>query len=68
MFDISVQVEPAAAGGCRIEHILAVKPVMTIPPIIAPYTASIFKQQVAALLKDLEGEIDRQLATAAAAN
>lgn len=62
------QVQAAADGGCRIEHILAVKPVMEIPAAIAPYTSSIFKQQVGKLLQDLQHAIDRQLAATAAAN
>lgn len=62
------QIEAAPGGGCYIEHILAVKPVMEIPPPIAPYTSSIFKQQVLKLLQDLEGAIRRELAAAASAN
>lgn len=62
-----IQVEPAP-GGCRIEHILAVKPVMDIPAYIAPYTSSIFKQQVGKLLQDLEQAIAREVAAATAAN
>lgn len=65
---VSQQVLPAAGGGCRIEHILAVKPVMEIPAAIAPYTSSIFKQQVGKLLQDLEHAIDRQLAAKVSAN
>lgn len=63
-----LQVEQAAAGGCRIEHVLAVKPLLAIPAAIAPYTSSIFKEQVAALLQDLNREICRQVAEQAATN
>jgi ribosome-associated toxin RatA of RatAB toxin-antitoxin module len=62
------QVEAAPGGGCRIEHILAVKPVMEIPPAIAPYTSSIFKQQVGKLLQDLERAISKEVAAITAAN
>jgi ribosome-associated toxin RatA of RatAB toxin-antitoxin module len=62
------QVEPAQGGVCRIEHILAVKPVMDIPPAIAPYTSSIFKQQVGKLLQDLERAISREVAAVTEAN
>jgi hypothetical protein len=61
------QVAPLTAGGCRIEHILPLKPLLSIPAAVAPYTSKIFKSQVAALLADLQSEIDRQAAAAAAA-
>jgi hypothetical protein len=47
--------------------VLAVKPVLAIPAAVANYTSSIFKSQVAALLADLQAEIDRQAEAAAAA-
>lgn len=62
-----LQVIPLSGGGCRIEHILAVKPLLSIPAAVAPYTSSIFKSQVSALLADLQAEIDRQAAAVAAA-
>lgn len=46
---------------------MAVKPILSIPAAISGYTSSIFKSQVAALLDDLEAEIDRQMEAAAAA-
>jgi len=49
-----------------VEHVLAVKPLVSIPAAIAPYTSSIFKKQVADLLQDLEHEIIRQQAAALA--
>jgi hypothetical protein len=60
------QVDAAPGGGSVVEHVLAVKPLVTIPAVIAPYTASIFKAQVAALLSDLQAEINKQAAAAAA--
>jgi hypothetical protein len=62
---LCLQVQPLPGGGSRIEHILAVKPLLSIPAAVAPYTSSIFKSQVAALLADLQAEIDRQAAAAA---
>jgi len=62
-----MQVQPLPGGGSRIEHVLAVKPLLSIPAAVAPYTSSIFKSQVAALLQDLEAELDRQCSAAAAA-
>eukprot|EP00775_Hariotina_reticulata_P013851 gene13851-13973_t len=63
------QVEPLEPGrGCRVEHVLAVKPLVSIPAAIAPYTSSIFKKQVADLLQDLEQEINRQASALAEAN
>lgn len=56
------KVEALPCGGSRIEHVLAVKPLLSIPAVVAPYTSSIFKQQVAALLADLAAEIERQAA------
>jgi hypothetical protein len=60
-------VKPLPGGGSSIEHVLAVKPVLAIPAAVANYTSSIFKSQVAALLADLQAEIDRQAEAAAAA-
>jgi hypothetical protein len=62
-----LQVIPLSGGGCRIEHILAVKPLLSIPAAVSPYTSSIFKSQVSALMADLQAEIDRQAAAVAAA-
>jgi len=63
----ATQVQPLEPGrGCRVEHVLAVKPLVSIPAAIAPYTSSIFKKQVADLLQDLEHEIIRQQAAALA--
>jgi hypothetical protein len=62
------QVSPAGPGCCRIEHVLAVKPMLAIPAAVAPYTSSIFKKQVALLLQDLQAEIERQAAAQAAGN
>jgi hypothetical protein len=62
------QVNPTAPGCCRVEHVLAVKPMLAIPAAVAPYTSSIFKKQVALLLQDLQAEIERQAAAQAAAN
>ena len=53
------QVLPREGGGCVVEHVLAVKPLVDVPPAVAPYTSSIFKQQVAGLLRDLAGEAAR---------
>lgn len=63
---LAFQVEPLPSGGSRIEHVLAVKPLLSIPAAVAPYTGKIFKSQVAALLQDLKGEIDRQAEATAA--
>lgn len=55
--------EPATGGGrTRIEHVLAVKPVMPIPAAIAQYTKGIFTRQVANILQDLNREIVAQAA------
>lgn len=62
------QIEAAPGGGCYIEHTLAVKPVMRIPRYIAPYTSTIFKQQVGNLLQDLKHAIDAELEALATAN
>ncbi|GBF94275.1 hypothetical protein Rsub_06545 [Raphidocelis subcapitata] len=60
------------AGGegrpiARVEHVLAVKPVMPIPGPIANYTKGIFTRQVANILRDLEREISVRAAAEAAA-
>lgn len=62
------QVSPSAPGCCRVEHVLAVKPLLAIPAAVAPYTSSIFKKQVALLLQDLQAEIERQAAAQAPGN
>ena len=64
---MALQVQPLPDGGSRIEHVLAVKPLLSIPAAVAPYTSSIFKSQVATLLADLQAELDRQMEAAAAA-
>jgi hypothetical protein len=61
----AVQVSAAGPGCCRVEHVLAVKPMLAIPAAVAPYTSSIFKKQVALLLQDLQAEIERQAAAQA---
>lgn len=53
------QVLPREGGGCVVEHVLAVKPLVDVPPAVAPYTSHIFKQQVAGLLRDLADEVER---------
>ncbi|KAF6255289.1 hypothetical protein COO60DRAFT_1641630 [Scenedesmus sp. NREL 46B-D3] len=62
------QVSAVAPGCCRVEHVLAVKPVVAIPDAVAPYTSSSFKRQVVHLLQDLQAEIERQAAAQAEAN
>ena len=46
-------------GACRarIEHVLAVKPLIPIPPAVAKYTQGIFTAQVAGILRDLSREV-----------
>jgi hypothetical protein len=60
-------VQPLPGGGSRIKHVLAVKPLLSIPAAVAPYTSSIFKSQVAAVMADLQAELERQADAAAAA-
>lgn len=48
---------PGGAGRARIEHVLAVKPLMPIPAAISQYTRGIFTRQVSNILRDLEREI-----------
>ncbi|KAI8475786.1 MAG: hypothetical protein J3K34DRAFT_456142 [Monoraphidium minutum] len=48
---------PGSPGGrARIEHVLAVKPLMPIPAAVSQYTRGIFTRQVANILRDLERE------------
>ena len=52
-------------GGARVEHVLAVKPLMPIPGAVANYTKGIFTRQVSNILRDLEREISARAAAAA---
>lgn len=56
----ALQVTEAPGGGCCIEHMLAVKPVVPIPPAVAAVTSSIFVQQATDVMRDLCAEIARR--------
>mmetsp|Transcript_9215 Transcript_9215/g.22807 ORF Transcript_9215/g.22807 Transcript_9215/m.22807 type:complete len:253 (-) Transcript_9215:34-792(-) len=58
--------EGEAAPTCIVEHCLSVKPSLPVPPPISYYTRSIFVKQVDAILQDLEREVRRRQAVAAA--
>ncbi len=51
--------EWAVGGGCVVEHVLSVKPLMPVPPPFSYYTRSIFCKQVEAVLWDLQREVER---------
>ena len=55
------------AARARVEHVLAVKPLMPIPGPVAHYTKGIFTRQVAAILRDLEREVAARASSLAAA-
>jgi hypothetical protein len=57
----SLQVFSNGPGRCRVEHVLAVKPSIPVPATIAQLTATLFKQQVKGLLRDLSEEVERQV-------
>jgi hypothetical protein len=62
--DSGAQAAAAAPPRARVEHVLAVKPIMPIPGAVARYTAGIFTRQVANILRDLEKEISAKAAAA----
>jgi hypothetical protein len=63
----SVYESSGGGGRARVEHVLAVKPLMPIPPAVARFTQGIFTRQVANILRDLEREIAAKSAAAPAA-
>lgn len=52
-----MQLQPHTGGGCLVEHILTVEPIVNPPPFMQGYTQKIFVQQVASILNDLEQEM-----------
>jgi hypothetical protein len=51
-----------SSGRSRVEHVLAVEPIVPMPAAISRYTKGIFTRQVANILRDLEREIAAQTA------
>ena len=55
---------PEEGGGCAVTHDLAVTPRAPPPKAIRKLVQSLFARQVAALLADLEAELERRRAAA----
>lgn len=47
-------------GGCLIDHVLSVKPVVVPPAMIGAFTKRIFAKQVRQILQDLVEELERR--------
>lgn len=55
-FEGSWVVEPLPDGGCLVEHVLKVTPLVAPPRAFAHYTSKIFMRQVEGILGDLQAE------------